>query len=41
MKVNITDRDLKELIETGYNNKYKKYTRNKRFKFGESAEWKS
>lgn len=40
MKVNITDRDLKELIETGYNNKYKKYARNKRFMEGLARAYK-
>ena len=29
MKVEISDDDLKELIETGHNNKYKRYSRDK------------
>ena len=31
MRVDFDDKDLKELIETGYNKKYKKYARNTRF----------
>jgi hypothetical protein len=31
MKVNISDKDLDELIRTGKNSKYKKYSRDKRF----------
>lgn len=34
MKVVFADIDLKELIETGRNNKYKKYARDKRFMKG-------
>jgi hypothetical protein len=30
MQIIFDDKDLEELITTGYNNKYKKYTRNKK-----------
>lgn len=31
MQILFEDKDLEELIMTGYNNKYKKYTRNAKF----------
>lgn len=31
MQIIFEDKDLEELITTGYNSKYKKYTRNKKF----------
>ena len=31
MQIVFDDKDLEELITTGYNNKYKKYIRNKKF----------
>ena len=34
MKVNISDKDLDELIRTGRNNKYKKYSRDRKFMVG-------
>ena len=34
MKVNISDKDLDELIQTGKNNKYKKYSKDKKFMVG-------
>ena len=34
MKVNISDKDLYELIHTGKNNKYKKYSKDKKFMEG-------
>ena len=34
MKVNISDTDLDELIRTGRNNKYKKYSKDKKFMIG-------
>jgi len=40
MKVTIADDDLKELIETGQNNKYKKYSKDKRFMEGLARAYK-
>lgn len=40
MKVNIAEDDLKELIETGHNNKYKKYSRDRRFMEGLARAYK-
>ena len=40
MKVSIADDDLKELIETGHNNKYKKYSKDKRFMEGLARAYK-
>ena len=40
MKVEISDDDLKELIETGHNNKYKKYSKDKRFMEGLAKAYK-
>ena len=34
MKVNISDKDLDELIRTGNNNRYKRYSRDRRFMEG-------
>lgn len=34
MKVNISDKDLDELIQTGRNSKYKKYSKDKKFMLG-------
>ena len=34
MKVNISDKDLEELILTGASNKYKKYSKDKKFMVG-------
>lgn len=40
MKVNIAEDDLKELIETGHNNKYKKYSRDRSFMEGLARAYK-
>ena len=40
MKVEISDDDLKELIETGHNNKYKRYSKDKRFMEGLAKAYK-
>lgn len=40
MKVEISDDDLKELIKTGHNNKYKRYSRDKRFMEGLAKAYK-
>ena len=40
MKVNIADDDLKGLIETGHNNKYKKYSKDKKFMEGLARAYK-
>ena len=40
MKVEISDDDLKELIETGHNNKYKRYSKDKRFMEGLARAYK-
>ena len=39
MKIVFEDTDLEELITTGRNSKYKKYTRNYGFKFRRYALW--
>ena len=40
MKVNISDKDLDELIRTGKNNKYKRYSRDRRFMEGLARVYK-
>lgn len=40
MKVNISDKDLDELIRTGKNNKYKKYSKDRRFMVGLARVYK-
>lgn len=40
MKVNISDKDLDELIRTGKNNKYKKYSKDRKFMEGLARVYK-
>jgi len=40
MKVNISDKDLDELIRTGRNNKYKKYSKDRKFMEGLARVYK-
>jgi len=40
MQVNISDKDLEELIQTGKNNKYKKYSKDKKFLEGLARVYK-
>ena len=40
MKVNISDKDLDELIRTGNNNRYKRYSRDRRFMEGLARVYK-
>jgi len=40
MQVNISDKDLEELINTGQNSKYKKYSRDKKFMEGLARAYK-
>ena len=40
MQVNISDKDLEELINTGQNNKYKRYSRDKKFMEGLARAYK-
>ena len=40
MKVNISDKDLDELIRTGKNSKYKKYSKDRKFMEGLARVYK-
>ncbi len=40
MKVNISDKDLDELIRTGKNNKYRKYSKDRKFMEGLARVYK-